>query len=170
MFRLAADPIVKVRLDQRDRAAVGLVALETGLPEQVARDHALHDLQHGRHQLGLRGRQQAQRDRQPHDPNEHPLAHRYVGDDVVHQVRGRLRHAPCAARWAKAAPLAGEGDPLVVAAVGAAQAQEAVREDAAFEEGVELVLHELRQVGAGGIFGLGKEGRGVLLHQPARPG
>jgi hypothetical protein len=26
-------------LDQRDRAAVGLVGLETGLPEQVARDH-----------------------------------------------------------------------------------------------------------------------------------
>ena len=81
-----------------------------------------------------------------------------------------MRRAPGAARWAKAAPLAGEGDPLVVAAVTAAQAQEAVREDAAFEEGVELVLHELRQVGADGIFGLGKEGRGVLLHQPARPG
>ena len=63
MFRLAADPIVKVRLDQRDRAAVGLIALETRLPEQVARDHAVHDLQHGRQQLGLRGQQQAQRDR-----------------------------------------------------------------------------------------------------------
>ena len=94
MFRLAADPIVKVRLDQRDRAAVGLIALETGLPEQVARDHAVHDLQHGRHQLRLSGQQQAQRDGQSHDPNEHPLAHRHVRYDVVDQVRRGLRHAP----------------------------------------------------------------------------
>ena len=36
---------------------------------------------------------------------------------------------------------------------------------AAFEERVELVLDELRQVGAGSVFGLGEEGRGVLLHQ-----
>jgi hypothetical protein len=27
------------------------------LPEQVARDHAVHDLHHGRHQLGLSGQQ-----------------------------------------------------------------------------------------------------------------
>ena len=59
MLRFATDPIVKVRLDQRDRAAVGLIALETGLPEQVARDHAVHDLQHGRHQLGVCGQQSA---------------------------------------------------------------------------------------------------------------
>jgi len=51
-------------LDQRDRAAVGLACLEPGLPEQVARDHAVHDLKHGRHQLGLRGQQQAQGDAQ----------------------------------------------------------------------------------------------------------
>ena len=44
-----------------------------------------------------------------------------------------------------------------MAAVAAAQAQEAVRQDAAVEEGLELVLDELRQAGAGGIFGLGKE-------------
>jgi hypothetical protein len=47
------------------------------------------------------------------------------------------------------APLATEGDQLVVAAVTAAQAQEAVGQDAAFEKSVELVLDELRQVGAG---------------------
>jgi|APFre7841882724_1041349.scaffolds.fasta_scaffold22058_2 hypothetical protein len=35
-------------------------------------------------------------------------------------------------------------------------AQEAVRDDAAFNEGVELVLHELRQIGRGGGFGLGE--------------
>ena len=153
-------------LDQRDGAAVGLVCLEASLPEQVARDHAVHDLQHRRHQLGLRGQQQAQRDRQ----RQHPLAHRHMGDDVVHQVRRGLRHAPRAARRAKAAPLAAEGDQLVVAAVAAAQPQEAVGQDAAFEEGVELVLHELRQIGSGGGFGLGDEGRGVLLHQAVQRG
>jgi hypothetical protein len=52
-----------------------------------------------------------------------------------------------------------------VAAVAAAQSQEAVGQDAAFEEGVELVFDELRQVGDGSVFGLGEEGRGVLLHQ-----
>ena len=47
-------------LDQRDRAAVGLLGLESGLIEQEARDHAMRHLQHRRHrrhQLGLRGQQ-----------------------------------------------------------------------------------------------------------------
>ena len=41
---------------------------------------------------------------------------------------------------------------------------------AAFEEGVELVFDELRQVGAGSVFGLGEEGRGVLLKQAVQRG
>ena len=40
-----------------------------------------------------------------------------------------------------------------------------VGQDAAFDEGVELVFHELRQVGSGGRLGLRKDGRGMLLHQ-----
>jgi hypothetical protein len=68
------------------------------------------------------------------------------------------------ARRAKAASLAAEGDQLVVPTVAAAQAQEAVGQDAALQEGVELILDELRQVGTGRVFGLGEEGRGVLLH------
>jgi hypothetical protein len=52
-----------------------------------------------------------------------------------------------------------------VPAVSAAQAKEAVREDAALEEGVELVLDELRQAGAGVPLDLGEEGLRVLLHQ-----
>ena len=55
-------------------------------------------------------------------------------------------------------------------AVTAAKTQEAAREDAAFEKGVELVLDELRQIGAGGGCGLGDEGRGVLLHQAVQGG
>ena len=61
--------------------------------------------------------------------------------------------------------LAAERDELVVAAVAAVQALEAMRQDDAFEEGVELVLHELRQVGADSFFGLLEESRDVLLHQ-----
>lgn len=44
------------------------------------------------------------------------------------------------------------------AAVAAAQAQVAVGQDAASEEGVELVFDELRRVGPGGHLCLGDEG------------
>ncbi len=57
-----------------------------------------------------------------------------------------------------------------MAAVAAAQPQEAVRQDAAFQEGVELVLDEPRQVGTGGLFGLSEERRGMLLHQAVQRG
>ena len=70
----------------------------------------------------------------------------------------------------QAAPLAAEGEQLVMAAVSAAQAQETVGQDAALEESVELVLDELRQVGAGSVFGLRDEGCGVLLHQAVQRG
>ena len=43
-------------------------------------------------------------------------------------------------------------------------------EDAALQEGVELVLDELREVGTGGSFGLGDEGRSVLLYQAVQRG
>lgn len=57
------------------------------------------------------------------------------------------------------APLVLEGGELVVAAVAAAKTQEAVGQRAAFEEGGELVLHELGNVGRSDGFGLGEEGR-----------
>lgn len=93
-----------------------------------------------------------------------------MGDDVIHQVRCSLRHAPGTARGAKAAPLAAERDPFVVAAAAAVQAQETVGQDAALQEDVELVLHELRQFGTGSVLGLGEKGRGVLLRQAALRG
>ena len=55
-------------------------------------------------------------------------------------------------------------------AVAATQAQKAVGQDAALEEGVELVLDELRQVGAGCGLSLLEEGRGVLLHRAIQLG
>ena len=45
-----------------------------------------------------------------------------------------------------------------------------MRQDAALQEGVELVLHQLRQAGTGSVFGLGEEGRSVLLHQAVQRG
>jgi hypothetical protein len=82
---------------------------------------------------------------------------------VVDQVGSRLCHAPGAAGGAKSATLEAERDQLVVAAVSAAQFRDAVGQNAASEEGVELVFDELRQVGAGGVLSLGEEGRCVLL-------
>ena len=40
-------------LNQSDRTAASLVGLEPGLTEQEPSDHAVHDQQHGRHQLWL---------------------------------------------------------------------------------------------------------------------
>jgi hypothetical protein len=54
------------------------------------RNHALHNLQHRRDRLGLRGQQHAQRDRQ----RQHPLPHRHARSDVVNQVRRGLQDVP----------------------------------------------------------------------------
>lgn len=43
-------------------------------------------------------------------------------------------------------------------------------QDAALREGVELVLHELRQIGSGGGLDFGEEGRDVLLNQAVQRG
>lgn len=76
---------------------------------------------------------------------------------MVDQVGRRLRHAPRAAQRAEASALAAEGNQFVVPTVAAAQQQEAVGQDAVFKESVELVLHELRQVGASCRLGLLKK-------------
>jgi hypothetical protein len=57
-----------------------------------------------------------------------------------------------------------------VPAFAAAQPQKAVSEDAALEEGIELVLHELRQFTAGAGLGVGDEAGRVLLHQAVQRG
>ena len=53
---------------------------------------------------------------------------------------------------------------------GAAQAGETVRQYAALEEGVELVIDELRQAGAGRLLGLGEGGLGVPLLKAVQRG
>ena len=105
----------------RNRVAMGCVKQGQG------------HLQHRGDQLGLRGQQQAQRDRQ----RQHPLPHRHVWDDVVDKVRRSLRHPARAARETEPTPLAAERQRLVVAALAAAQPQEAVGLDTALEDGVD---------------------------------
>ena len=88
----------------------------------------------------------------------------------VSPARRSLRHAPRAARGTKPPALAAECHQLVVAAVAAAQAQEAVRQDAALEECIELVFDEGRQARTCGGLHVGEEGLGVLLDQPVQRG
>ena len=101
----------------------------------------------------MRSEQNTQRDWK----RQHPLAYRHAWDDLVDQVRGALGHAPRAARGAKPAPLAGERHQLLVRAVSAANAQESVRQNPAFEKGLKLVSDKLRQARAGPGLDLGEE-------------
>ena len=65
---------------------------------------------------------------------EHPLPNRHLGQDSINQVRGGIRHAAPAARWAEATTLARERNQAVVATVVTVESEEAVREDAATKE------------------------------------
>ena len=62
---------------------------------------------------------------------QYPLAHRHSRDDVIDQVSGGLCHAPCTTGGAKTTPLTGEGHELFMGAVGAANAQDTMGQDAA---------------------------------------
>jgi len=85
--------------------------------------------------IGMDGEQTAQGNRE----RQHPLAHRHLGDDMVHQMGRGLGHSPRAARRADAAPLTGKGHQFLLLAAIATKAQKAVREDAAGQKRVELV-------------------------------
>jgi hypothetical protein len=61
-------------MDQRHGAAVAFADLEPGAGQRMARDRALHHLQHRREEFGLRGQQQSQGDRQL----QNPIAHRHM--------------------------------------------------------------------------------------------
>jgi len=91
-------------------------------------------------------------------------------DDAIHQVRRRLRLATRAARGAEPAPLAADRQQLVVAALASAQPQEAAGQDAALEEGIELVFDEPVQLGTRARFGVGNEAGRMPLHQPTQQG
>jgi hypothetical protein len=65
-------------------------------------------------------------------------------------MRRCIRHTPTAARGAKAAPLAREGNEAVAAAGIAVQSQKAMRQHTAAEVGVKLLLDE----SGGGLAGI----------------
>jgi hypothetical protein len=100
---------------------------------------------------------------------EHPLAQRDSRKDVIHEM-GRLGiHATGAAAGAELTDLAGEGEELLAAAVGAVDAGEAVRRISAARKGGQLPLHEGRVVPATLLAG-GPEGRSVALEDPVQDG
>jgi hypothetical protein len=86
--------ITKCVVPSRHGATVAFVGLEPGSVQQMARDHALHHMQHRRDQLGLCNQKQAQ----GYGQRQHPLPHRHVRNDVVDQVRRGLRLSTGAAR------------------------------------------------------------------------
>ena len=57
-----------------------------------------------------------------------------------------------------------------MAAIGAVQAQEAVRQYAALQENDELVFDELGQASASSFLGLSEKALGMLLHQAVQRG
>jgi hypothetical protein len=75
---------------QHEHAWVG--AFESRLFDQKRGNDPVDDLQHGGQQMGMCGKQQAQRDRK----RQHPLAHRHPGDDVIARraAVSTMRRAP----------------------------------------------------------------------------
>ena len=111
----------------------------TGAPERGAAG-AQQDAEHGAGEVRVVGQEGAD----PRRQGEHPLADGQRRQDVVGEVGGHLHHAACVAGRADAAALAGEGDPPLGGTRVAADAGEAVGEDAAPEVGAEVVLHPAR--------------------------
>jgi hypothetical protein len=62
---------------------------------------------------------------------QHPVPHRDVWQDVIHQVRGGVAHPPGRARRARSTALARVRDDDFLAALRAHDAQKTVREDPA---------------------------------------
>jgi len=95
-----------------------------------------------------------------------------VGQNVIREVGGELRHAPGVAGGADAPALAGEGDQSLVATVLAAGPGEPVGEDAAAQVGSEVLLDPPWNTVAQGIDlrGPGKEGLQVVLNDRVQGG
>jgi hypothetical protein len=75
---------------------------------------------------------------------EYPLPDRDLGEHPIDEVRGGLRHSTPATRGTEAAALARERDQAIVTTLVAVQAEEAMRQDAATQEGAKLLLDEAR--------------------------
>jgi len=90
---------------------------------------------------------------------EHPLAHRSARDHAVGHRRREVAHATADAAWAKSAPLAREPNRARPAAVRTPREGEAMRQDAAAQEGLHFRHDERRQRGRIAVgLQVGKEG------------
>jgi len=95
---------------------------------------------------------------------EHELAHREVGNDVVYQVGGRLRHALSPTRGTGASGPARERHQELIATTRAASPGEPVGQEAALQIAPELLFHVIRQAVTYwiGLVGQGEVGLQVL--------
>ena len=75
---------------------------------------------------------------------QHPLPHRDIGQDVIHQVRRGVAHPPSRARRACSAAFARERDNDFLTALRAHDAQKAVRQDPATQIPAKLLFDVAR--------------------------
>ena len=128
-------------LQETDRSA--LRATDHALPArptaQGREERSQKDVQYLTHQLCVVGTAVTEWIRK----RQHPLSHRDLGQDPIHEVRGGIRHAPSAAGGTES-PFAREGQKTIEPAGVAVQAQEALCQHSAFEVSAKLAFHEVR--------------------------
>ena len=109
-------------LDERNRSGARLVLPEPRFGAQVRRDGPDHDAERAVHGVRVAGEQET------HGKGnaKHPLANAAPGQDIVHEQRRGVDHAPGAAARAKPAMLATECNESFGLTVHAAHAQESV--------------------------------------------
>jgi hypothetical protein len=100
---------------------------------------------------------------------EDPLPDRHLWENAIDEVRGGVGHAAAAAGGAETTAFAGERHEPIVPTSVAVQAQEAVGEDAAAEEGAELLLDETRRRPIA-VSGAGEEGLELLANGAVQGG
>jgi hypothetical protein len=120
-------------LDEADRATLASshVPLIPCAPAEFGKERAKEGAQHLAGESCVVRAPVAERIGQRQDP----LADGRFGQNPVHQVRRSLSHAPAAARGAKAAPLAREGNEAIELAGIAVQSQKAMSQHTAAEVG-----------------------------------
>ena len=141
------------------------------MPMHLPQQHAHHGLA----QVVAPGQQipEAVRQRQdPLHPNAHSprvggpgLSNRDIRDDVVHQVRGALGHAPAAAPRTEPSALARERDQALGLAPDAPESCEPASEEAARQERPKLLLDKARHaLAVAEVRCLGEERLQVLAY------
>lgn len=98
---------------------------------------------------------------------EHPLTDWHIGQHVIGQMRGPLRHAPATTARAEPATLAREDDRSIEPAAGASKAREVAGHAAAPQEVTKFLLDKRRQpVAIPQQGGVGAEGLEMLPDDP----